>query len=177
MNNKSLCCVFRHVLLHLCPDSVLPAELPAVASDTKKVPAEKAVWNGAWGTRACHSIFSIIRARWHNVCLPQLFFMQLLVGLIQQVCVYGDFDKHRNAFKLTHTWTYEKGGMSFIVKVAFSPIKMKHFSLVSCSGWFPPYRTQWNHFRYEQTSNTIYCHKIRALKKSVVLSVTGNELF
>lgn len=112
-----------------------------------------------------------------TVCLPQLFFMQLLVGLIQQVCVYSDFDKHRNAFRLTHSWKYEKGGMSFIVKVAFSPIKMKHFSLVSCSGWFPPYRTQWNHSRYEQTQNTIYCHKIRAFKKSVVLSVTGNELF
>lgn len=34
-----------------------------------------------------------------NFCLPQLFFMQLLVGLIQQVCFHNDFDKYRQAFR------------------------------------------------------------------------------
>lgn len=42
-NNKLLRSVFRHVLLRLCPDSVLPAQLPTVASDTQKVPDETAV--------------------------------------------------------------------------------------------------------------------------------------
>lgn len=34
-----------------------------------------------------------------HFCLPQLFFMQLLVGLIQQVCFHNDVDQYRPAFR------------------------------------------------------------------------------
>lgn len=102
--NFTRCCFFcRHILLRLRSNPLLPAQLPTVAADTQTVPDEETFRAGeranAHCAHFCHKNTNR-RARSHlpTSSVSQLFLMQLLVGLIQQVCRAQDSGRTGDSF-------------------------------------------------------------------------------
>lgn len=74
----------RYVLFSFCSDSLLRAELPSLSTDTKALLTAQTVRDGEMTSEIniwAHDITTNTR-----VSLLQLFLIQLMVGLIQQVC-------------------------------------------------------------------------------------------
>lgn len=144
-------CFLRHVLLCLCPNTLLPAQLSSVATNTQKVPDEKTFWNG--GIQLLYIVFNMHVGYFLTINSPTAFHHAAVggldtTGMLSRDSNLKDTDTHfeiqsSSCTRCNSSW-----------KLA---CKLNHLSIASSSGWFPPYRTPWNHSRSVQ----MYTHKSR----------------